>query len=184
MVINTQKRLLFLIDALHLPVIIILIYGLWGYVRHDPNIGVIDPTTGYFRIFSIFPGTPPGLALFISMIVPLSIYRLSTLQRWFQKLALIVILLVMLVVFGLTFSRGPLIIFPLCAIAIIPFLPGRKAKAIMVSSYLIAGILIIIAAVALQIDIFARFANSDLGTLNGRTYLWQAIIEHFDPRNF
>ncbi len=181
MVINTQKRLLSFIDALHLPVIFILIYGLWGYVTHNTNAGLIDPTTGYFRITSIFPDTPPGLALFLSMIMPLTIYRISTLQRWFQKLGGIGVLLLMLVVFGLTFSRGPLIVFPLCAIAIIPLLPGRKAKAIMIFSYLLAGVMIIIAAIALQIDIFARFANSDLTTLNGRTYLWQAILVHFDP---
>ena len=180
MVINTQKRLLLLIDAMHLPVIFILIYGLWGYATHNTNAGLIDPTTGY-RITSIFPDTPPGLALFLSMIMPLTIYRLTTLRWWYQKLAAIAILLLMLVVFGLTFSRGPLVIFPLCTFAIIPLLPKKKAKAIMISSCLLIGVLIIIANIALQIDIFARFANSDLGTLNGRTYLWQAILDHFDP---
>jgi O-antigen ligase len=32
-----------------------------------------------------------------------------------------------------------------------------------------------------NVPIFSRFFNSDVMTLNNRTYLWQAILAHFDP---
>jgi O-antigen ligase len=32
-----------------------------------------------------------------------------------------------------------------------------------------------------NVPIFNRFLNQDVGSLNGRTYLWQAILDHFDP---
>jgi O-antigen ligase len=44
----------------------------------------------------------------------------------------------------------------------------------------IAG-LIVLAATIGNIPIFSRFLNSDVTTLNGRTYLWTAVIDHFDP---
>lgn len=44
--------------------------------------------------------------------------------------------------------------------------------------------LVLLAATIGNISIFSRFLNPDVTTLNGRTYLWAAIIDHFDPTQF
>jgi O-antigen ligase len=41
--------------------------------------------------------------------------------------------------------------------------------------------LIFLGTTLANIPLLSRFANSDIRSLNGRTYLWQAIIDHFDP---
>jgi O-antigen ligase len=51
---------------------------------------------------------------------------------------------------------------------------------------LLAGLLALAAGVVLlatvgNISIFDRFLNQDIATLNGRTYLWQTLLNHFDP---
>ena len=61
------------------------------------------------------------------------------------------------------------------------FLPSRKLKLSLLGC--IAGIsTIVLLLVTLgNVPLFSRFLNSDITTLNSRTYLWQAVLQHFDP---
>jgi len=36
-------------------------------------------------------------------------------------------------------------------------------------------------ATMFNVPILSRFLNNDITTLNGRTYLWQALLDHFNP---
>src|SRR5207248_1202980 len=75
-VLTTRKRMLRIIDAILLPSIFIALYGIYGYFTKQN--GVLDVTTSLFRIGSVFGDIPPTLALFLSIIIPLSIYRTFT----------------------------------------------------------------------------------------------------------
>ena len=176
--ITTRKRLLLFIDAMLGAALFITLYGLWGYVTH--KMGVMDPNTGYFRIGSIFDTNPPELGLYLSIMTPLLIYRLTTVRgrRLLFGLGVMVLFLAAL---GLTFARGPLVSFPLGALVITFFLPTRKMRNVAILSFLAVGVLIILATLIWNLPIFNRFFSPDVVTLNGRTQLWKAILDHFDP---
>jgi murein biosynthesis integral membrane protein MurJ len=178
LLIDNQKRLLTFIDVVHIPAIFIALYGLWGYLTR--SVGILDPSTGSFRITSIFTSSPPGFALYLSIILPLTIYRIWT-QQGLKRLGSIAVLLLFAATIALTFSRGPLIIIPLSSLVIIPLIPVKRARFFILFSYLTAVVLAVVLALALHLSIFDRFLNSDLGSLNGRTALWTALLSHFDP---
>lgn len=169
--ITTRQRLLRLIDVTLLVAIIIALYGIYGYFTRQN--GIVDPQTGFFRIGSLF-GTPPTLAIFLSIIIPLALYRTLTLAG-LKRLMGIAVILFLLVTLGLTYSRGPLMFVPISILVMVIFLPSWKLKAVVFSSLAIALL------IAINTSIVTRFLNQDLSTLNGRTYLWQAVLDHFDP---
>lgn len=176
--INSRKRLLMVIDAMMIPTIVIAIYGIIGYVTKTN--GVVDTTTGYFRIASIFGDVPPTMALYMSITIPLAAYRVISL-RGFKLLGGLAMLLLFFVSWGLTFDRSSQITMVLSALLIVPFLPTKTLRNTMVVSYISVAALAILAAVIFNIPIFSRFTNSDIGTLNGRTELWTALLQRFDP---
>jgi len=169
--ITTRQRLLRLIDATLLIAILIALYGIYGYLTRQN--GIVDPPTGFFRIGSIF-GTPPTLAIFLSVMIPLALYRTLTLPG-LKRLIGIAVILLLLVTLGLTYSRGPLLFVPLSILVMVIFLPSWKLKAAVFSALTMALL------IAINTSIVTRFLNQDLSTLNGRTYLWQAVLDHFDP---
>lgn len=169
--ITTRQRLLRLIDATLLVAIVIALYGIYGYFTRQN--GIVDPQTGFFRIGSLF-GTPPTLAIFLSIIIPLALYRTLMLPGP-KRLIGIAVILFLLVTLGLTYSRGPLMFVPISILVMVIFLPSWKLKAVVFSSLAIALL------IAINTSIVTRFLNQDLSTLNGRTYLWQAVLDHFDP---
>jgi putative peptidoglycan lipid II flippase len=177
-VLTTRRRLLGLIDAILLPSIFIAFYGIYGYFTKQH--GVLDTITSYFRISSIFGDTPPTLALFLSVIIPLSFYRTFTLSG-FKRVIGIVVTLLLLVTLGLTFTRAALLTVPLSLILMTLFLPSRKLKMSMFGSMVAIAGLVALAATIADTAIFSRFFNQDITTLNGRTYLWAAILDRFDP---
>ena len=61
------------------------------------------------------------------------------------------------------------------------FLPSRKMKISLLCSSLVLAAGVVLLATIGNISIFSRFFNQDLATLNGRTYLWQALLDRFDP---
>jgi putative peptidoglycan lipid II flippase len=177
-VLTTRRRLLGLIDAILLPSIFIAFYGIYGYFTKQH--GVLDTTTSYFRISSIFGNTPPTLALFLSVIIPLSFYRTFTLSGFKRVIGVLVTLLV-LVTLGLTFTRAALLTVPISLILMTLFLPSRKLRMSMFGSMVAIAGLVALAATIAGTAIFSRFFNQDITTLNGRTYLWAAILDRFDP---
>lgn len=176
--INTRQRMFRLIDVILVPAVFVALYGIYGYFIKKN--GVLDTSTAFFRISSVFGNTPPTLALFLSIILPVSIYRSFTLKGITRLLGIAVVLL-LLATLGLTFTRAALLSVPVSIIVMIIFLPSRKLRLSMIAGMIMAGGLVVLAATLGNTPIFSRFLNQDITTLNGRTYLWAAIIAHFDP---
>jgi len=174
-VLTTRQHLLKLIDALLIVATFVSLYGIYGYfTRHN---GVVDPTTSLFRIFSVFSAAPP-LALFLSIVIPPAVYRASTLHG-FKRLGVSILVFILLVALTLTFARSAFICVALSVIIAILFLPSRKMKIGLLAGVLVSGVVLL--TTTGNVSIFSRFFNQDLVTLNGRTYLWQALFGQFDP---
>ncbi len=175
-VINTRRRLLLCIDTMLLVSACIALYGIYGYItRHN---GAADPTTSLFRIVSIF-AAPPGLAFFLSLMIPLALYRACTLQG-FKRLVAGLTTIILLMAAMLTFTRSAFIYIPVSILFMAFFVPSRRMRNALLSSLsMLAALMILLTLIG--IPILSRFASQDLGTLNGRTLIWQAILSHFDP---
>ena len=176
-VITTRQRLIRLIDAILLLSVFIALYGIYGFFTKQN--GNPDATTSLFRISSIFD-VAPTLALFLSVVAPLAFYRTLTLQG-FKRIAGLLMLLVILVALGLTFARGAFISLPLGIIIMAFCLPSRKMKIGLFRGLLVLAVLTVLLQIVGNVPIFSRFLNPDLLTLNGRTFLWRALLNHFDP---
>ncbi len=177
-VLTTRRHLMGLIDAILLISAFISLYGIYGYITKQN--GVTDAATSLYRIGSIFGAAPTVLAFFLSMTIPLAIYRAFTLHG-LKRAGIGALVLIFLLTLGLTFTRAALISVPVSLIVMILFLPSRRMKIGLLGGILaLAGSIALILLVA-DIPIFDRFFNGDVTTLNGRTYLWQALLSHFDP---
>jgi O-antigen ligase len=177
-VLTTRRRMLGVIDAILLPSVFIALYGIYGYFTKQH--GLVDSATSFFRISSIFGDTPPTLALFLSIIIPLSSYRTFTLQGP-KRIVGVLVTLLFLATLGLTFTRGALLTVPVSIFLMTMFLPSGKSKAGMLGSMIMVAALVVLAATVGDTPVFSRFFNQDIATLNGRTYLWAAVLNHFDP---
>jgi O-antigen ligase len=182
LLVNTRKRMHLLIDAILLPSIFIALYGIYGFLTKQN--GVLDATTNFFRISSIFSDTPPTLAMFLTVTIPLAVYRSFTLEGW-KRLLGIATTILLLVTLGLTFTRGALISVPIALIVMILLIPSNRLRFGVLGSFmaLIATLALLSSIIDIPFlsDAFSRFGNTDLASLNGRTYLWEAIITHFNP---
>jgi putative peptidoglycan lipid II flippase len=182
LLVTSRRRMLLLIDAILAPSIFIALYGIYGFFSKQN--GFVDSATHFFRISSIFSNTPPTLAMFLTVIIPLAIYRTITLTGW-KRLFGISIVILLLVTLGLTFTRGALISVPIALVVMILLLPSNKIKFGILGAIVAIGAVIVLVGtlgdVPLLQNVFSRFGNTDLASLNGRTYLWQAILDHYDP---
>ncbi len=178
-VLTSQKRLTLVVDAILLPSTLIALYGIYGYFTRQNGIPDAQ-IPSLFRISSIFDPTPTVLAGFLSIVIPLSFYRTLTLQGLKRVIgwALVLLFLATLV---LTFSRGAFISVAVSVLVMILLLPPGKLKISMLSGILILASLAALVITVGNIPIFSRFFNQDVTSLNGRTYLWNAILDHFDP---
>ncbi len=176
--LTTRRRLLGLIDTILLVSTFVSLYGIYGYITKQNGIG--DATGSLFRIGSVFGQTPPTLAFFLTMIIPLAIYRTFTLQG-LKRAGGVVLVLVFLMTLGLTFTRTAFISMPLSMIVLILFLPSRKMRIGLLSGILALASLIVLVMKLGNLPLFARFFSQDITTLNGRTYIWQALLDRFDP---
>jgi putative peptidoglycan lipid II flippase len=176
-VLSTQRRLHIIADIIISVATCVGLYGIYGYITKQH--GMFDPATSLFRIYSIYSAAPP-LALFFSVIIPLAIYR-ALILRGIKRLAIAVSILILLLAILLTWSRGAFIIVPLSIALFILFLPSRKMKQALLSSMVVLICIIIALSRIFNIPIFSRFFNQDIATFNGRTYLWQALLRHFQP---
>src|SRR5260370_40276358 len=166
-VLTTRQHLLKLIDALLILAAFVSLYGIYGYFTRQN--GVVDPTTSLFRIYSIFSAAPP-FALFLSVVIPLAMYRMFTLSD-FKRVSMTLLLLLMLVATALTFSRGALISVLLSIVIFVLFLPSRKIKVVLLAWMAILASSVAILVSAGNASIFSRFFNQDVTTLNGRYLL-------------
>ncbi|MDQ2714021.1 MAG: murein biosynthesis integral membrane protein MurJ [Chloroflexota bacterium] len=176
-VLSTHQRLMRLIDTIIAGGVFVSLFGIYGYVTRQN--GVLDPTTGVFRIYSTFSAAPP-LALFLSIVIPLAVYRASTL-RGFKCIAVSLSILLLLAATGLTFARSAFISIPLSIGVMILFSPSRKMKVGLLASVVALAVGVVVFINISNLPIFNRFFNQDVTTLNGRVYLWQALLNHFQP---
>lgn len=176
-VLTTRRRVMILIDTILLVAQFVALYGIYGYFTHQN--GIIDVTTYLFRIFSIFASSPT-LGLYLSIMLPLMIFRTVTLRGFMRLLGLmgIVVLLACLI---LTLSRSAFICVPLSILLMVFLLPSRKLKAAVFGGIVVLSLAVVMLATIGNLPIFDRFFNQDILTLNNRTYLWQALLDHFDP---
>ncbi|HVB24901.1 MAG TPA: murein biosynthesis integral membrane protein MurJ [Ktedonobacteraceae bacterium] len=176
-VITTHQQLMRFIDTMLLASLFVAGFGIYSYLTHQN--GIIEPGTTIFRTFSVF-GSAPTYGLFLSIVIPLAFYRLLTLRGFKQLLALgIVVTLLVALVF--TFTRSAFITIPISIVVMALFLPSRKMKFSLLGCIAALGIIALLFASFGNVPIFDRFFSSDITTINGRTYLWQAVLEHFDP---
>jgi O-antigen ligase len=99
----------------------------------------------------------------------------------YKRVGGLILILVFLAALVLTFTRGAFISVSLSIIIMIFFLPSRKLKIGLLSSTLLFAIIAVLFVTVGHVPIFDRFFSQDIATLNGRTYLWQAILDRFDP---
>jgi len=168
-----------IVDTFLLISTIIAVYGIYGYFTKQN--GVPDTQiSSLFRISSIFAQTPTAFATFLSIAIPLAFYRAITMQGFKRVLGwgLLILFLMALV---LTFTRGTYISVAVSILILILFLPSRKLKVGMLAGIVALGVIVAFVASIGNIPIFSRFLNQDISSLNGRTYLWNAILDHFDP---
>lgn len=175
-VLNTRRRLLICVDTLLLLSTSIALYGIYGYItKHN---GLVDPTTSLYRIVSIFAAAP-GLAFFLSLVIPLALYRTVTLQG-FKRIVAALSAIILLVAAALTFTRAAYICIPLSIIIMAFYVPSRRMRNMLLSSIMAVALILVLLATIGNLPILGRFTSQDVATLNGRTYLWQAILAHFD----
>ena len=178
-VLTTRKRLTTIVDAILLISTIVAVYGIYGYFTKQN--GVPDTQiASLFRISSIFAQTPTALATFLSIVIPLAFYRAITMSGFKRVLGwgLFILFLLTLV---LTFTRGTYISLAIGFLIIVLLLPSRKMKMGVLGGFVAVGGIVALVATIGNIPIFSRFFNQDISTLNGRTYLWNALLDHFDP---
>jgi len=175
--VTTRRRMLVLIDAMLLVGAFVAVYGIAGYLTHQN--GTSDPVTGSFRIISVFAAAPP-LALFLSVVIPLAIYRAVT-SRGVARSAAAITLVLLLTAVGLTFSRGSMLSIPVSMVVVAICLPARKLRMGLIGGAVGLVTVAVIAAAIGNVPLFARFFGQDISSANGRTYLWQALMAHFDP---
>ncbi|HYX50089.1 MAG TPA: O-antigen ligase family protein, partial [Ktedonobacteraceae bacterium] len=178
-VLTTQRRLTLVVDTILLLSMIIAVYGIYGYITKQNGIPDAQ-IPSLFRISSVFSQTPTALAYFLTVVIPLSFYRTTTLGG-FKRIFGWVITVLLLGTLVLTFSRGAFIAIAVSILILIIFLPSRKMRFGMISGIVVFGALVAAVVTVGNIPVFSRFFNTDISTLNGRTYLWNAIIAHFDP---
>jgi putative peptidoglycan lipid II flippase len=175
--LTTRRRVMLLIDSILLVAQFVALYGIYSYFTHQN--GVFDPTTYLFRTFSIF-GASPTLALYLSVVIPLMIFRTVTL-RGFMRLVGLMGIVVLFTCLIFTLSRSAFICVPLSILLMVFFLPSRKLKAALFGGMIALALATVLLATIGNLPIFDRFFNQDILTLNNRTYLWQALLDHFDP---
>jgi putative peptidoglycan lipid II flippase len=175
--VSSRRRMLTLIDAMLVVGAFVALYGIAGYLTHQN--GTPDPVTGSFRIISVFAAAPP-LALFLSVVIPLAIYRAST-SRGLARCAAAITLVLLLAAVALTFSRGVMLSIPISMLIVAICLTSQRIRVGLIGGAFGLVTLAVIAAAIGKVPLFARFLGQDISTANGRTYLWQALMAHFDP---
>jgi O-antigen ligase len=175
--LTTRRRMVRLVDTILAVSAFVAVWGICTFPLHQ--FAVLDPTTGQFRSTGIFTSAPEA-ALFLSLALPLALYRALTTRRW-ARVAACILCVILLVEIGLTFTRAAFLAIPFSIAVMALFLPSRRMKIGLMGGIAAVGILAVGLASIGDTPLFARFLNGDLGTFNGRTYLWNALLSRFDP---
>ncbi|MBV9228026.1 MAG: O-antigen ligase family protein [Chloroflexi bacterium] len=178
--VKTEKLMNGIIDGILLQLTFVSGYGIYDWFV-TKNTGFYDTNiTWLYRTGSVY-NAPPTLAFMLSVALALALYRCLTVKSWQGRILAILATLTMLIAFILTFARGPFVSFAVSLVVFIFFLPSRGARAILLAGIAAVSAVGAIIAAVFNVPILSRFLNNDITTLNGRTYLWQALLDHFDP---
>jgi O-antigen ligase len=175
--VTTRRRLMALIDIILLTSGLIALFGIFGYFTRQ--YGVYDTQVGAFRTMSVF-ASAPGLALFLCMALPLAAYRAVT-SRGLGRAVVLLVSAVLLVAIMMTFSREILISVPVSIAVAALCLPSRRARYGLLAGMISLVMLVVGATLVAGLPVLDRFASADTASFNGRTYLWSALLERFDP---
>ncbi|MGH2506060.1 MAG: lipid II flippase MurJ [Ktedonobacteraceae bacterium] len=173
--LTTRQRLLGLLDTLLVTALLTALYGLYGFFTHQH--GEIDPDTHVFRITSLFTQATT-FAFYLSIVIPFALYR-CLFSRGIVRLLSVVITLCLFAALLLTFTRSAYVCVCVEVWLIVLGWPLRRMRiAVLVGLSLLCG-LVILLGLNSQLPFLARFFNGDILTLNGRIYLWQALLSRF-----
>jgi murein biosynthesis integral membrane protein MurJ len=173
--IITRRRLLGLIDMLLMTAFLAALYGLYGYMARQH--GEVDAETQLFRITSLFTQATT-FAFYLSLVLPLALYR-CLFSTGIGRLAALVCMLCLLGALLLTFTRSAYAGVFLEALIMLLCISTRRTRFWLASGLIALCGLVLFLGWSGQMPFLARFFNSDLTTLNGRIYLWQALLSRF-----
>ncbi len=173
--VTTHRRLLALVDTLLLTALLAALYGVYGYAAHQN--GEVDAQTHIFRITSLFTQATT-FAFYLSLIIPLALYRCLFLQGM-RKCAGYALTLCLLLALLLTFTRTAFVAVVLEMLIMTLCLPGLRGRLLVVGGSALALGAMLFLGWESRFPFLVRFFNGDLETLNGRIYLWQALLSHF-----
>lgn len=173
--VTTRRRLLGLIDVLLLTALLAALYGVYGYATHQN--GEVDAQAHVFRVTSLFTQATT-FAFYLSLVIPLALYRCLFLHGA-RKCAGYCITFCLLLALLLTFTRTAFVGVALEVLVMACCVPRRGGRLLVVGgSALVLGSALFLGWRG-QLPFLARFFNGDLETLNGRVYLWRALLSHF-----
>jgi O-antigen ligase len=173
--VTTRQRLFLLIDTLLVIALAVALYGIYGFLTHQN--GEVDPDTHLFRIMSLFTQATT-FAFYLSLILPLAFYRVWFLEGKKQLISAGLVL-GLLIALLLTFTRSAYVGVFVEVFVLVWCLPVRRIRVWIIGSLGVFSGLACLPVWSGQLPFLARFFNGDVTTLNGRIYLWQALLSHF-----
>lgn len=173
--LTTRRRLLGLVDTLLLTALLAALYGLYGFLTRQH--GELDPGTHLFRITSLFTQATT-YAFYLSLLIPLALYR-CLYSRGIRLLVYVALTLCLLTALALTFTRGAYFSILIEVFLMALCLHTRKARVCITGGLIALSALAILSGWSGQLPLLARFFSGDIATLNGRVYLWQALLSRF-----
>lgn len=173
--VTTRRRLFGLIDTLLTTALLVALYGLYGFATHQR--GEVDPVTLLFRITSLFTQATT-CAFYLSLIFPLALYRCLYL-RGAHRCVGTAVALCLLAALLLTFTRSAYAGVFLSALVMAFCVPNRRIRLALISILSVLCGLAFCLGWSGHLPLLARFFSGDVATLNGRVYLWQALLSNF-----
>jgi O-antigen ligase len=175
---TTRRRLDGLVDVILLQATFIAGYGIWAWFAGDYGVRDKDMPS-LFRTGSTF-ADPLRLAFFLTTVFPVAIYRTAAARTAITRVAGLVCIATLLVTTVLTSSRGPALSTVIAGAVAACFVSSTILRLSFVAGPALLWVMGLAMASFNDVSMLHRFANDDIGTLNGRTRLWQAVFEHFE----
>ncbi|HEX7734743.1 MAG TPA: O-antigen ligase family protein [Ktedonobacteraceae bacterium] len=172
--VTTRRRLEGLIAVLLITALLIALAGLYGFVTHQH--GEVDRQTGLFRVTSLFTQATT-FAFYLSPLIPLAFYR-CLYARGMNRSFFLFVLFCLSGTLLLTFTRSAFVGVLLGMTIVVFCLPLRWRLSVLFSLLLLCSVGLA-AGWASSLPFMARFFSADIATLNGRLYLWEALLRNF-----
>jgi len=174
--VTSRRRLRALITMLLGTGLLVALYAGLNSVTHQR--GEIDQGTSLWRVTSFFTQATT-LAFYLTPLIPLALYRACYAQGRARLLWLLVAGALTWALL-LTFTRSALLgLFLGMAIFILCLPWSRARRMLLAGSWLGVGALALALGGSGHLPLLGRFFQGDVATLNGRVYLWQALLRIF-----